>query len=208
LGWLGGTVTTLLQHDGNSGLLNGSSITLSSPIYLPANSGNVGIFAGYGKIVLHTGSHVYAIHLPSGLVTDLGAMNTPAHTFSESWAYWGVAESWNGQTYLVNVRDYQTIVRSRVPDGLTTVVNSFSNLSDMASFTVSPLYGRWYFHHESSSQFGGFSETVGYADATFNIALACSNCPTILAQPTNVTVFAGSSASFGVLAGGAAPLSY
>ena len=208
IGTAGGTVTTLLQHDGNSGLLNGSSITLSSSIYVPANSGNVGIFAGYGKVVLHTGSHVYAINLPSGLVSDLGAMSSPSHTYSESWAYWGVAESWAGQTYLVYVRDYQTIVRTRVPDGVTTTVNSFSNLSDMASFTVSPLVGRWYFHYEGSSQFGGTSETIGYADATFNIVLACSNCPTILRQPTNLTVFAGSSASFDVLAGGAAPLSY
>jgi hypothetical protein len=37
----------------------------------------------------------------------------------------------------------------------------------MCSFTVSPLWRRWYFHHELSSQFRPTgSETVGYCDAT------------------------------------------
>ena len=38
----------------------------------------------------------------------------------------------------------------------------------MASFTVSLSRNRWYFHYEGSGQFGGTSETLGYADAAFN----------------------------------------
>ncbi len=36
----------------------------------------------------------------------------------------------------------------------------------MANIGLSPWEDRWYFHHESASQFGGTLETVGYADAT------------------------------------------
>ena len=113
-----------------------------------------GVFAGYGRIVLHNGTRVYSVHLPSGIVTDLGPMSLPAHQDSESWAFWGVAEHWGGADYLVCVQDSRTITRTRVPDGLSSVVASFANLADMASFTVAVPLQRWYFHHEGSSQFG------------------------------------------------------
>jgi hypothetical protein len=45
-------------------------------------------------------------------------------------------------------------VRTRVPDGLTTTLASFSSLSDMACITVSVRRNRD-FHHQYSSQFGG-----------------------------------------------------
>jgi hypothetical protein len=114
---------------------------------------------------------VYNVTLPSGQVTDLGAMSKPSHQGSESWAYWGVAEFFDGAVHLVCVKNSTTITRTRVPDGATTTLASFSNLSDMASFTVSLSRNRWYFHHESSSQFGGSSETLGYADAVFSYTL-------------------------------------
>ncbi len=164
----GGTANTLLEHDGTTGKLNGNSISLSTPITL-LNGNNVGIFAGYGRVVLHTGTRVYDIDLPSGVVLELGAMPTLAHVYTESWAYWGVAEYFNGMLHLAYVQNSQNIVRTAVPSGVTTTLAGFSNLSDMAAFTVSVPLGRWYFHHEGSSQFGGFSETLGYADALFSI---------------------------------------
>ena len=165
----GGTVTTLLELNGGTGGLNGNSITLSTAISLPPNGGNVGIFSGYGQVVLHTGNHVYSVAVPAGQVTDLGAMAPPSHQFSESWAYWGVAENFTGNTYLVSVQNSTTISRTRVPDGLTTTLASFSNLSDMASITVSIPRNRWYFHHEGTSQFRSGDETLGYAEATFSV---------------------------------------
>ena len=69
--------------------------------------------------------------------------------------------------HLVYVRDWQSIVRTRLPSGLTTVLDTFASLNDMACFTVSPHGGRWYFHYEFGSQFGLFPEAIGYADASF-----------------------------------------
>src|ERR1051326_4150288 len=94
-------------------------------------------------------------------------MAVPQHQFSETWAYWGVAEYFDDSAWIVYVRDFQTIVRTRVPDGLTLPVGTFTNLSDMASITVSTLLSRWYFHHQYTSQFRSGTETAGFADATF-----------------------------------------
>lgn len=168
----GGTVTTLLEHDGITGQTNGNSLTLSTPINLPGIGEQVGIFAGFGRVVLHSGSRAYDIAVPSGVVVDLGPMAFVPHYYSENWAYWGVAEFFNGTVHLVCVRDSQTIARTAVPAGPTTTLASFSNLSDMAALTVSVFNNRWYFHHEGPSQFGGGSETVGYADAVFSITPA------------------------------------
>lgn len=63
----------------------------------------------------------------------------------------------------------ENIVRTAVSDGNTSIVASFTNLSDLASFTVSPSNNRWYFHYENSGEFGGDSETLGSADAEIDL---------------------------------------
>ncbi len=157
------TVTALLEIDGRTGALTGASIPLSIPIPVTEPTG---IFAGLGRLVLHTGGAVYDVALPSGTVTELGAMAAPSFRSCESWAYWGVAEHFGGSLYLVyREGSGESIVRTRVPDGLTTTLAAFSHLSDMCSLTVSPGRGRWYFHHEFGSQFGGGVETLGSCQA-------------------------------------------
>jgi alpha-tubulin suppressor-like RCC1 family protein len=128
-----------------------------------------GIFAGWDRVVVHNTSRVYSIALPSGVVTDVGAVAAPPHSGCESWAYWGVAEYFGGQLYITYVRNSTSIARMAVPSGVRTTVATFSNLSDMCSFTVSPTTNRWYFHHEGRSQFGGSAETIGYCGATFTL---------------------------------------
>jgi len=61
------------------------------------------------------------------------------------------------------------IQRTNVSSGSTTTLASFpAGLSDMGAFTVSIADNRWYFHHErNSGTFGGVTETLGFADATF-----------------------------------------
>jgi uncharacterized repeat protein (TIGR01451 family) len=163
----GATVTSLLEVDGATGGLTGGSVPLSAPIFAPNGSG---LFAGYGRILIHNGSAVFEISLPGGEVTNLGAMAMPPHTSSENWAFWGVAEHLGAERWLTYVQNSQAIVRSRVPDGELTAVASFSNLSDMAAFTVAPHLDRWFFHHEGGSQFGSGSEIVGCASAQFQVS--------------------------------------
>jgi uncharacterized repeat protein (TIGR01451 family) len=203
LGSGGGTITTLIPLNAVTLQPAGAPLTLSQPISM--NWG--GVFAGFGRVVLWNGSRVYDIALPGGQVADLGAVTLPAYQGTENWAFWGVAEFWDGAIHLAYVRDAQTIVRTRVPDGVTTVLASFSSLSDMACFTVSPLRNRWYFHHEGSSQFGGTYETIGYADADFLYVMPPTP-PTIVTNPVSQTVLAGESASFHVTARGSSPLAY
>mgnify|MGYP006890139636 CR=1 FL=1 len=50
-----------------------------------------------------------------------------------------------------------------------TTLATFTGLSDMCAFTVSPGTNRWYWHHEGVSQFGGSDESIGYCNATFTV---------------------------------------
>ncbi len=183
------TVTSLLEIDGATGALTGNGIELSTPIQASAPTG---IFAGYGRVVLHTGGAVYDVAVPSGEVTDLGTMPAPSFFGCESWAYWGVAEHFGGSIHLLYRQDSEPqVTRTRVPDGMTTTAAAFSDLADMCSLTVSPLYDRWYFHHEFNSQLGIGSEIVGFCRATWAVSGSADLSLTQTDSPDPVT--AGSS---------------
>jgi len=145
-----GPVTALIEIN-DSGTLTASRIDLSQTISLSFNE-PVGIFAGYGRVVLHDSGHAYNIAMPSGLVTDLGPVTIPYHNYSENWAFWGVAEYFHGQISLVYGRDYTSIGRTRIGDSFTSTLASFSlGISDLASFTFSPSLSRWFFHYEGGA---------------------------------------------------------
>ncbi len=197
----GGSADSLIQLDGATGAPTGMTIPLSQSINLTQNSG---IFSGYGHVLVwvHQGGilgRVYDIQVPSGLVTDLGQATIPARQFSESWAFWGVAENVSGVFNLVYVRDYQAIVRTRVSDGFTEEVARFANLSDMASFTVKPDRNRWYFKHEGQSQFRNGDETIGFADATFETRhRVVSDDVSVEVTATSETIDPGSDVPFSI----------
>jgi hypothetical protein len=165
----GGTLTTLIELSGTTGATTGTVVTLSTAITV---SSGTGIFAGWDRVVIHNGSRVYSIALPSGTVTDLGAVAAPSRSGCESWAYWGVAEYYGGTLYIDYVANPTTIERMAVPAGTRSTVATFTSLSDMCSFTVSPSTNRWYWHHEGGSQFGGSDESIGYCTAAFSTAAA------------------------------------
>lgn len=162
----GASFNQLIELDPDTGALTGNVITLSQTVSITGTS--MGVFSGFGRVVIYDEAGVFDIDTATGGVSDLGTLSVPDWFDSEAWAVWGVAEYFDGQVHLAyrsNAGDF--IVRTRVPDGVTEPIASFTDLSDMASWTVSPANGRWYFHHETSSQFGGTSETLGFADATF-----------------------------------------
>lgn len=194
----GGMVTTLIELNGATGDLTANIIALSTPINV---IGEAGMFAGYDQVVLLSQGRAYSIHLPTGLVTDLGLMTMPNHSSCENWAFWGVAENFDGAVHIVYVRDSQAVMRTRVPDGATEVVATFASLSDMCSFTMSLSLNRWYFHHEGGSQFGGSSETIGFADAAWEFPVPPLP-PSITQQPQSVEGLWGGSALFEVVAAG------
>jgi hypothetical protein len=179
---LGGTASRLQRLDGATGALipgTAGAVGLSPSLELRsmAVDSSVGIFAGFDRVVVHVGMQVFNISLrPAtlGAVTEIARLPPLAHVACESWAYWGVAESFGGNVYLVYARDRTTIVRTRLPDGMTAGVATFTDLGDLCGFTVSPAQGRWYFHHENTSQFRSMAgagepldETLGFCDATF-----------------------------------------
>ncbi len=168
----GGTITRLLRlGSSNAQPSTSGHITLSTPITAMGSTfgATIGIFAGYDRVVIHNGTRVYRIDLPSGVVTDLGAMTIPTRATCENWAYWGIAETDGASTNLVYVQSSTAIVRVRVPTGAVLQTFAFTNLSDMCSITAMPSMSKWFFHHEYSSQFVAASaEHVGSCDATFD----------------------------------------
>ncbi|HTG44978.1 MAG TPA: hypothetical protein VK633_10650, partial [Verrucomicrobiae bacterium] len=100
-------VTALMALHPITGTLTTNRIELNPPIALESDTG---IFASYDAVILYTGQRVYRIDLASGNVLDLGTLPAFPHASCESWAYWGVAEFFDGAVHLVYVRDNQTIV--------------------------------------------------------------------------------------------------
>jgi hypothetical protein len=165
----GGDLTrlVLLATDGTA---TTTEIALSTPITV-AMEADIGIFSGWDELAIHDGTNLWLIALPSGTVTDAGAMPVPSHQQCESYNYFGVLER-VGTAHSIVVADENgtdpVIARSSVPDGATTVVETFTYISDMCSFAIGPTFTRWYWHHEDESQLtpGYPSETLGYCDAT------------------------------------------
>ena len=153
----------------------GSTVTpLSDVIFLTRSSGfdsSVGIFGGPLRAIVTQGARAWIIDggpsTARPTVTALVIQPVLTHTPCESWAFWGVAELFEGAPWVAYVRDSTTIVRQNLFTGAVRTVATFSNLSDMCSFTVSPSRNRWYFHHEGTSQFRSGDETIGYCDASF-----------------------------------------
>lgn len=146
-------------------------ITLSDSISFGYNSTSYdqsGIFAGQSVVVVYSSPEQkwFSISLNDGLVTELLSMSAPNFYVSENWSVWGVAElNASGYSVLYRSNMGSTIDRRNLADGTSAVASYFTDLSDMASFTYAPWNSRWYFHYEGTGEFGGLSETLGYAQA-------------------------------------------
>jgi len=195
------TFSHLLALDANANP-TGASIALSNAITFNNHRSN-GVFVGYDSVLVfrNTGTNgsyggdvlvsgeVLKIDIASGAVTSLGNRTLDVMAV-ESWAFYGVAEYFGGQDYIAyahdRVGDFPTdeIIRTRVADGVTSTIASFSGLSDLGTFGVAPTLNRWYFHYEGGGQFRSGDETIGFADASFTI-VESSNVP----EPASLALF-------------------
>ncbi len=161
------TVTRLVKLDPDTGLAATEELALSRPIDVLTDT--LGIFAGWDEVLLHDGARVWRVALTDGAVTDLGAMTLPTYEYCETNTFWGIAENFGGKHYLA-YQNSNAVIRVEVPTGTRTTLATFTDLSDMCSFTLSATLGRWYFHHEYGSQLapGSPEETLGYCAATLS----------------------------------------
>ena len=189
------TVTALRGLDSNLAITT-EMITLSQSIDMGTDNEQNGIFAGFGYVGLYSGNtqHWYVIDLDNGMVTDLGYLSSPGFYGSENWSDWGILEANCTGGFSVLYRGYGSvslmgggppdIQRVVLPNGPVTVVGTFPDLGDVASIILNPWNNRWYFHYEGGTvTFGGISETLAYADATFSEASCGGNgigCPSMV----------------------------
>jgi len=195
----GGEVDRLIRLDDETGALTAEVVLLSRPVNLFGQ--NAGIYSGVGRCVLRSGfdGATWDVLIPSGAVRELPATQVPDLVWSENWAHWGLVESYDNQLHLVYVAQGNRVVRRTVGAAESTLIAQFDNLSDMASITASPRRGRWYFQYEGGAQFGGFFETLGYAEGQFVVGSQDSP-PTILAPPVGGLFSAGGSGILSVTA--------
>lgn len=128
------------------------------------------ILAGKGFVGVLSGdnNNMYVINLRDYTVQNLGHHPGLNYYGSENWADWGVLE-FDGVNFYALYRDASLgLTRYDFANATKSSAATFDQaISDLSSFTVSPWNNRWYFHYESSAYFGGSSETMGYADASF-----------------------------------------
>jgi hypothetical protein len=157
-----------------TGVMN-TPVRLSSPVTL---YNDAGFFSGWGFAILYSGTMAagmprtwYVIQLPSGAVTSMPAASTGiAHHVCENGAWWGVAERAGTDYSVVHVRNNTTIARTRLADGVSTVVTTFTDIADVCSITVSTRRSRWYFHVEGPSEFSATAlEGTGFCRGTFTV---------------------------------------
>jgi len=161
------TVTRLVKLDPDTALATSETLALSRPI--DVLTGDLGLFAGWDEVLLHDGTRVWRIALTDGAVTDLGAMTLPTYEYCETNTFWGIAENFGGKHYLA-YQNANAIIRVEVPTAAQTTIATFTDLSDMCSFSLSAARDRWYFHHEYGSQLapGEPEETLGFCPATLS----------------------------------------
>jgi hypothetical protein len=179
-------VNQFVELDPQTGAPTSNVTALSTTLNLPdlANPATSGIFSGNGRVVIVIAQHVYDVAIATGMVTDLGTMASLSFFPSENWGASGIAEYFSGAIHLAyhSNDNSNTIVRTSVPAGVTETIATFSDVRDLASFTLSPSTDRWYFHIEHENQFANLGdEGLYYADADITVGPAGSVTPGVLA---------------------------
>ena len=175
--------------------LGSGTITLSDSIAFGWDSDynyQSGIFAGNGFLLLYSSpqSSWFVVDLQDGIVTNLGLLPNFYGSYSENWAFWGIAEfTESGYSAIYRDDNSTNIVRKGLPDQTPTILASFNDISDMASLTYAPWNNRWYFHFEGGGDFDpnyDYNEALGYATASDSTGSAMSVNSS--ACPAEVTV--------------------
>lgn len=201
----GGAINVLYRLD-ESLNLTGTSLNLSQSIN--TGSGNI-VAAGFGFLLYHNGTNTYHINLNSGAVTTLPYVGSISAVGSESWASYGWGE-YDGVDYnICYVAFSSQIVKQNLRTGTVSVIQTFTNLSDMAACVFDATNNRLYFHHENSSQFGGLSETLGFVSTTkITPSASCTsarvpvvvnvsyNTPTVAINASQTTICSGNNVVF------------
>jgi YVTN family beta-propeller protein len=142
----------------------GNYINLSQQIDL--NLSSTFVASGSGFVIFYSSTLFYKVNLSDGTVTIFTNPSFFLFTSSDDWASYGWAE-YDGTNYSIcYVSSYNTISKIDISTGIVTVLQNFTNLSDMAAIIFDPYTDRMYFHHEGISQFGGEQETLGYTNLT------------------------------------------
>src|SRR5262249_30734353 len=94
----------------------------------------------------------------------------------ESWAVWGVLETFGGQDHILYMATGGRVVRIDLDTGDRSVVAVIDDPGDICSFTIDPQQQRWLMHVEQDSQFSATSanETLISCPASICVDNTCT----------------------------------
>jgi len=147
----GTTVSNIVPLVASNQIQPGTPIALSEDFVLPNGSG---LFAGHGRIGVHTGDELVLIDTETAAVTRLAAPALNAAACQGPF-YSGILEQHADGPRLTYVQaGTDAVVRTRVSDGASQVLLQGVDFADMCGMAVNLAQSRWCFHlAEVSSQF-------------------------------------------------------
>ena len=163
-----GSVSAIQKLNENLGVI--STVNLSQTLSLNYNSA---LYPGSGFLIIYDNAGTfYHIELSSGTVTTLATGVYYNKNASENWASWGVAQCASNGSYEI-IYAYSTgfySINLDTPSTVNTVAGSMTNNGHaIGSIAVDHTTNRFYFQHEYSyTNWGSYSENLGYGPATFN----------------------------------------
>jgi len=160
------TIDGFVTLDANLDVV-GTPTALSMSLDACLGTGDEGVFAGFGFVILWIGGNAMEIDLATGTVTDLGAVALDSPRSCESWAFWGFAERHGGTTFLVYTTN-DTVTRTEVGTDTHSIIVDIGDTDDMCSISVDLAASRWVFHYESDGWLSGPEETAGSCPMTFD----------------------------------------
>lgn len=147
-----GQANRLIPIDASGQPVTAQAVTLSQTLIWGSANEAVGLFSGYGRVLLYDGTRVLDVDPVSGEVTNRGNLSIANAQTCAQQAFYGIAELAEGNLRLVfRQSGSNTIVRRALGSANTEDVATFSDLADTCSILADPSRDTWYFSHAGAS---------------------------------------------------------
>jgi hypothetical protein len=182
--------TKIIELDVNL-VPTGNEVVLSESVTIGYAGNQALMMSGFSEMAFSDVNNVFhKMNILTGELTNMGTHNMISPYGSENWMDWGIL-GFDGTDYHAFYFSNNTyeLVDYNFGTMTETAIESISDWSDLASFTVDQETNRLYFHYEgSTTTFGGSDETLGYTTMSdsLNFIPGIISCPSEIEYTFNV----------------------
>lgn len=182
--------TKIIELDVNL-VPTGNEVVLSESVTIGYAGNQALMMSGFSEMAFSDVNNVFhKMNILTGELTNMGTHNMISPYGSENWMDWGIL-GFDGTDYHAFYFSNNTyeLVDYNFGTMTETAIESISDWSDLASFTVDQETNRLYFHYEGgTTTFGGTSETLGYTTMSdsLNFIPGIISCPSEIEYTFNV----------------------